>query len=467
MKTLDRKAAGLSVDRPLRVVQFGTGNFLRGFADWMVDILNEKADFNGSIHLVQTKGQQVPESFVGQDYLYHVWLRGFAKGETIDQVRLISSISGISNPELDYSGFLDLAANPELKYVISNATEAGVYFDLNDADFARCPQSFPGKLTAFLYSRFLHVAGDTQKGLVILPCELIASNGTTLREIVLSYADLWQLTPKFLAWLEASCVFCNTLVDRIVPGYPKDGIVELESKTGFRDDWAVVAEPYHFWAIQGPEYLKDVFQTEKTGLEVHIVDDLTGFQTRKVRILNGAHTATVPVAYLAGKRSVREAVEDTLMGKTMQETVFHEIIPSMDLPKEELHAYAAAVFDRFRNPFIHHELISIALNSVSKFRVRVLPSILSYHEKTGSLPPNLICSFAALLFFYSGKTSQEPIPLKDDAAVLRFFAEIWQSGNLETIAEKALGKVDFWGQDLREIPGLQEALVPELEVLQG
>lgn len=467
MKTLDRKTTGTRVDRPLRVVQFGTGNFLRGFADWMVDILNEKADFNGSIHLVQTKGQQVPESFVGQDYLYHVWLRGFAKGETIDQVRLVSCVAGINNPELDYSGFLDLAAQPELKYVISNATEAGVYFDLKDADFAQCPKAFPGKLTALLYARFLHVAGDVAKGLVILPCELISNNGNTLHDMVVSYAYLWQLTPKFLAWLEASCVFCNTLVDRIVPGYPKEEIVELESKTGFRDDWAVVAEPYHFWAIQGPEFLKDVFQTEKTGLEVHIVDDLTGFQTRKVRILNGAHTATVPVAYLAGKRTVREAVEDTLMGKTMQETVFHEIIPSMDLPKEELHAYAAAVFDRFRNPFIRHELISIALNSVSKFRVRVLPSILSYQEKTGSLPPNLMRSFAALLFFYSGKTSQEPIPLKDNAEALQFFAEIWQSDNLETIVEKALGQVDFWGQDLREISGLQEALVQELELLQG
>lgn len=467
MKKLNRETAGINGERPVKVVQFGTGNFLRGFADWMVDILNEKADFNGAVHLVQTKGQSIPDSFVGQDYLYHVWLRGFAKGETIDQVRLISSISGISNPELDYSGFLDLSAQPELKYVISNATEAGVYFDLKDADFAQCPKAFPGKLTALLYARFLHVAGDVAKGLVILPCELIANNGAALREIVLSYADLWQLTPKFHTWLEASCVFCNTLVDRIVPGYPKAEVVELESKTGFRDDWAVVAEPYHFWAIQGPEFLKDVFQTEKTGLEVHIVDDLAGFQTRKVRILNGAHTAMVPLAYLTGLRTVREAVEDTLMGKTMQETVFHEIIPSMDLPKEELEAYAAAVFDRFRNPFIRHELISIALNSVSKFRVRVLPSILSYQKKTGSLPPNLIRSFASLLFFYSGKTSQEPIPLKDNAEVLQFFAEIWQSDNLETIVEKALGQVDFWGQDLREIPGLQEALVQELELLQG
>lgn len=467
MKTLDRKTTGTTVDRPLRVVQFGTGNFLRGFADWMVDILNEKTDFNGAVHLVQTKGQSVPVSFVEQDFLYHVWQRGISKGETIDQVRLVSCVAGINNPELDYSGFLDLAAQPELKYVISNATEAGVYFDLNDVDFAQCPKAFPGKLTAFLYSRFLHVAGDTKKGLVILPCELIANNGTTLREIVLSYADLWQLTPKFLTWLDTSCVFCNTLVDRIVPGFPKENVLELESKTCFRDDWAVVAEPYHFWAIQGPDYLKDVFQTEKTGLEVDIVEDLAGFQTRKVRILNGAHTAIVALAYLSGFRTVRETVENTEMGKIIQTIVFDEIIPSMDLPKEELHGYAAAVFDRFRNPFIRHELISISLNSVSKFRVRVLPSILSYQEKTGSLPPNLMRSFAALLFFYSGKTSQEPIPLKDTAEVLRFFAEIWQFGNLEWIVKEILGKVDFWGQDLRETPGLREGLLKELELLQG
>jgi tagaturonate reductase len=467
MKTLDRKEAQIAVDRPVKVIQFGTGNFLRGFADWMIDILNEKTDFNGSIHLVQTKGLQIPDTFVGQDFLYHVWSRGFAKGDTIDQVRLISSISGISNPELDYAGFLELASKPDVKFVISNATEAGVYFDESDADFSRCPKAFPGKLTALLYSRFLHVAGDTEKGLVILPCELIANNGDTLRKLVLRYAYLWELTPKFLHWLEASCVFCNTLVDRIVPGFPKESVFGLESKTGFRDDWAVTAEPYHFWAIQGPEYLTGVFQTEKTGLEVHIVDDLAGYQTRKVRILNGAHTAMVPLAYLAGLRTVREAVEDQDIGKIIQDIVFQEIIPSMDLLEEELKAYAADVFDRFRNPFIRHELISIALNSVSKFRVRVLPSILSYHEKNAALPPNLLRSFAALLFFYSGKTSQEPIPLKDDVEVLRFFAEIWQSGNLETIVEKTLSREDFWGQDLRKIPGLREGLVKALELLQG
>lgn len=467
MKKLNRKTAGISVDKPVKVVQFGTGNFLRGFADWMVDILNEKTEFNGAVHLVQTKGQSIPESFVEQHYLYHVWLRGVSNGETIDHVRLVSSISGICNPELDYMGFLDLAANPELKYIISNATEAGVYFDLNDTDFAHCPQSFPGKLTAFLYSRFLHVAGDVQKGLVILPCELIANNGKTIHDIVLSYADLWQLTPKFVTWLEASCVFCNTLVDRIVPGFPKDDVIELESRTSFQDDWAVVAEPYHFWAIQGPDYLKDVFQTEKTGLEVHIVHDLVGFQKRKVRILNGAHTAMVPLAYLSGFRTVREAVEDTEMGKFIQEIVFHEIIPSMDLPKEGLQAYAAAVFDRFRNPFIRHELISIALNSVSKFRLRVLPSILSYQEKTGSLPPNLMRSFAALLFFYSRRSSQELIPLKDDAEVLRFFAEIWQIEDMERVVEKVLSRQDFWGQDLRQVPGMRERLLMELKLLRG
>jgi tagaturonate reductase len=281
----------------------------------------------------------------------------------------------------------------------------------------------------------------------------------------LSYTDLWQLTPKFLAWLDVSCVFCNTLVDRIVPGFPKEEVVELESKTGFQDEWAVVAEPYHFWAIQGPEFLKDVFQTEKTGIGVHIVDDLAGFQSRKVRILNGAHTAMVPLAYLSGFRTVRETVEDTEMGKIIQEIVFDEIIPSMDFPEAELKKYAAAVFDRFRNPFIRHELISISLNSVSKFRVRVLPSILSYQGKTGSLPPNLLRSFAALLFFYSGKTSQEPIPLKDDTEVLRFFTEIWQSEDMEMVVEKVLSREDFWGQDLRQVPGLRERLVKELELL--
>lgn len=464
MKKLSRSAIGTIPERPIRVIQFGTGNFLRGFADWMIDILNENTDFNGAVHLVQTKGRSVPDSFVEQDHLYHVWLRGMANGKTIDQVRLISSISGICNPEMDYSGFLDLAANPDLRYVISNATEAGVYFDHHETDMGKCPQSFPGKLTAFLYSRFLHVAADIAKGLVILPCELIPENGQTIRDLVLSYADLWQLTPKFTKWLDDSCFFCNTLVDRIVPGYPKNDAVELESKTGLKDEWAVVSEPYHLWAIQGPGFLRDVFRTDSTGLGVYIVESLAAFQTRKVRILNGAHAAMVPLAYLAGLRTVREAVDDPGIGQLIEELVMDEIIPSLDLPEEEMQEYAKSVFDRFRNPFVRHELISIALNSVSKFRVRVLPSILSYQKKTGRLAPNLLRSFAALLYFYSGKTSQEPIPLKDDPEILRIFAQVWKSGDTQQIVSGLLCREDFWGMDLVKIPGLVDALRQELDL---
>jgi len=452
------------VQRPVKVLQFGTGNFLRGFADWMIEILNEKTDFDGSIHIIQSHGKSIPEDYGKQNYNYHVLIRGLQNGNIIDGYKLITSISRVSNPNLDYAFFLDLAKNPELKYVISNTTEAGIVFDKNDRSPDFVPVTFPGKLAALLYSRHVFFEGDETKGLVILPCELIENNGKKLKECVIQYAVLWDLPTSFLTWLDTACTFCNTLVDRIVPGFPKENMEEFEKKSGFRDQLAVVAEPYHFWAIEGPKDLEDIFQTEKTGLNVAIVGDLQPFRLRKVRILNGAHTVMVPVGYLKGFRTVGEVMEDPELLKFVEETIFQEIIPTLDLDKAELDAYAKDILDRFRNPFIRHELISISLNSISKFRVRVLPTILEYHSRTGELPKNLLRSFAELIRFYKGEIRGESIPLKDEPFVLEFFEKAWKNENLDETVETVLSNVSLWGMDLNQIEGFKSKIISSFEI---
>jgi tagaturonate reductase len=453
--------------RPVKVLQFGTGNFLRGFADWMIEIMNEKTDFDGSIQIVQSHGKSIPEEFVKQNYNYQVFERGIQSGKIIDDYKLVTSVSGVSNPYLDYGFYLDLAKNPDLEFIISNTTEAGIIFDEKDVDPKNVPATFPGKLAALLYERFTLFEGNETKGLTILPCELIENNGEKLKDCVIKYAGLWELPKKFLAWLDTKCTFCNTLVDRIVPGFPKENIEEFEKKTGFRDHLAVVAEPYHFWAIEGPDTLKAIFQTEKTGLNVHIVKDLQPYRLRKIRILNGAHTAMVPVAYLRGIRTVGEAMEDPDISVFISDTIYKEIIPTLDLPKEELEQFAADVMDRFRNPFIRHELISISLNSISKFRVRVLPTILEYHRRTGQFPENLIRSFVDLIRFYKGEINGETIPLKDEPVVLDFFEKVWKKEKPEEVVEKVLSNLDLWGMDLSQIQGLKAKVIGYLEMAEN
>jgi tagaturonate reductase len=462
MKHLKRQNIDLP-NRPVRVIQFGEGNFLRGFVDWMVDLMNEKTDFNGDIQVVQPLEQGLGSKINEQDGLFHVKLQGIQSGKIIQENRLITCVRGVLNPFEDYNVFLKLGEIEELKFVVSNTTEAGITFDPNDKSCETLPLTFPGKLTALLYHRFKTFSGNSSKGLVLIPCELIDKNGIQLKSLVLDYAKLWDLPISFTKWIDDHNVFCNTLVDRIVPGFPKETIKEIQNELGFEDNLVVMAEPFHFWVIEGPENLQEIFPAGKAGLQVKFVKDQSPYRTRKVRILNGAHTALVPVAYLNGLRTVGEAVEDVAIGGFIKDTIYKEIIPTLDLPKEELEQFASNALDRFRNPFIHHELISIALNSISKFKVRVLPSLLEYRARTGNWPNNLTKSLAALIKFYSGITDQESIPLKDDAHVLEFFERIWQEKHLSIIVSETLGKVDFWGEDLRKYKGLVEAVLVHLE----
>ncbi|WP_186756696.1 tagaturonate reductase [Echinicola salinicaeni] len=465
MKTLNRQNIPQFPERPVKVLQFGEGNFLRGFVDWIIDIMNEKTDFNGDVQIIQPIPQGMGDLINQQEGLYHVQLSGIQNGIAKESTRLINCVKGVLNPYEDYQAYLKLAENPDLKFIISNTTEAGISFNPNDDSKDKIPDSFPGKLTALLYHRFEVFNGGKEKGLHIIPCELIDKNGEKLKETILQYASLWQLPKGFIDWLNASNTFSNTLVDRIVPGFPKETIKEIQSDIGYEDNLVVKAEPFHLWVIEGPEAIKEDFPADKAGLDVIFVKDQSPYRTRKVRILNGAHTSLVPVAYLNGLRTVRESVEDPKVGKFLNDTIQNEIIPTLDLPKEELKQFANDVMDRFKNPFVKHLLSSIALNSISKFKVRVLPSLLEYKERKNELPQNLIHSLAALLLFYKGTFNGEETPVNDNEEIMSFFKNIWESDDLEKVAHEALRNIELWDIDLSTIEGLEAAVIQQMNLI--
>ncbi|EAZ81037.1 tagaturonate reductase [Algoriphagus machipongonensis] len=464
MKTLSKSFVSRQ-ERPVKILQFGNGNFLRGFTDYMVEEANEKGVFNGNIQVVQVHSPVADPKMIEQDCLFHVLIRGLKEGKQVDEAKLITCIHGISNPNEDFNTYLKLAENPDLRFIISNTTESGIQFDSTDINPDELPSSFPGKVAALLYRRFLHFQGDPSKGLIFIPCELIEDNGITLRTCIDQYASLWKLPKAFTEWLFSACTFCNTLVDRIVPGFPKDSIQEIQERIGFEDKLAVMAEPFHFWAIEGPEHVKEEFPLDRAGLDVLFVKDLTPFRTRKVRILNGGHTSMVPYAYLTGIRTVREAVEDPVIGKFMREVIFNEIIPTLDMPKDELEKFANDVLERFANPFIVHELKSIALNSISKFKVRVLPSLLEYYESKNLWPEKLTLAFAALLVFYKGEYKGVETPVNDNPSIMAEFKAAWELGSTKETVEKLLSERSYWGEDLREHEGLVEAVSKAVDEL--
>ncbi len=461
MEILTRKDSQQTITRPIKVLQFGTGNFLRGFADWIIDVMNEKTSFNGDVQMIQVHGKNPPTQIEAQEGLYHLLTRGFKDGKTVDEVRLITSVRGATNPYLDYQAFLELGKIPEVEWIISNTTEAGIYFQDKDTSPDNTPESFPGKLAALLYARYQHFEGADDKGVHVLPCELIENNGDKLKEITLRYTRHWNLENDFTQWVDQHVHFYNTLVDRIVPGFPQGDAVAISRKTGYEDPLMVMAEPFHFWAIEAPESLGEKFPADKLGLDVRFVKDLQPYRTRKVRILNGGHTSMVPLAYLRGLRVVKEAVEDPYIHQFLKEAITNEIIPSMDMPEEELNKFANDVVERFKNPFIEHQLSAIALNSISKFKVRVLPSLLDYIKKKETLPPRLVQSFAALLVFYKGTYRGEAMPLKDDPVIINYFDKLWKAKDPGDAVLDALGKITFWDQDLTVVPGLSKAVSEE------
>ena len=451
-----------------KILQFGEGNFLRGFADWMIQVLNNKNLFNGSVVVVQPIAEGMADVINSQDGLYTLYMRGVVNGETQTNKELVSCISRAVNPYTEYDKFQETSQNADIRFIISNTTESGISYLGNENASDKPQKSFPGKLTNWLYNRYQFFNGDLQKGVIILPCELIDKNGSVLKDIILKLAGDWHYSEDFVTWINKANVFCNTLVDRIVTGYPKDRISEIEAQQGYTDKLVVESELFHLWVIEGPQWIENELPFAKAGLNVIVTDNLQLYRTRKVRILNGAHTSLLPIAYLSGFETVRESIENEVVSKFLNEILFTEIIPSMDIPDEQLVDYAGEVTNRFLNPYIQHFWMSIALNSISKFTARVLPSILHYYKMQNQLPEKLVFSFAALLYFYRGFRGSEPIKLNDTPEIIHFFNQTWAGFDgtdvkLDEIVNAVLKQSDFWSTDLTDVHGMQAMIVNYLK----
>ena len=458
----------VKTERPVKILQFGEGNFLRAFVDYMVDIANERAVFDGGVAIVKPIAFGSVSALNAQDCVYTVILRGKQDGETFSLNRVVTSVVKAFDPYSQYDDYAALAKLPELRFIVSNTTEAGIVYDESDDYTLKPPGSYPGKLTKFLYERYQNFNGATDKGLIILPVELIEMNGAKLRECCIKLSERWGLPSDFCKWLLDCNIFCSTLVDRIVTGYPKDEADHIETELGYKDELIVTGEPFALWVIEceKPHLVQNEFPLDKAGLPVVFTNNLQPYRERKVRILNGAHTSTVLAAYLAGLDTVGELMSDKTMRKLIKRNINIELAPNVPLPEDEVKAFANSVMERFENPFIKHSLLSISLNSVSKFRARVLPSIKDTFKRTGRLPDSLCFSLAALMAFYSGdlnssgklvaKRDNDTYEIMDDAPVIRFFAENHVLPPDE-FAGALLKREDFWGENLIIVlPGIAD-----------
>ena len=466
-------------EAPEKVLQFGEGNFLRAFVDYWFDVANEKAGWNGKCVIIKPRNSDdtICRQLNAQDGLYTLYLRGTEKGEKVDSKRIISSVSRCLNPykEADFLAMMEVAVSDELEYVVSNTTEAGITYDPACQLADRPCASFPGKLTQVLYQRYL--AG--KPGLVILSCELIDDNGKELQKCVNQYIEQWDLEKGFHDFVNQQCTFCSTLVDRIVPGTIRDAaqVARMEEENGYRDALMDVGEVFGTWIIEGPGWLEERLPFKAAGVNCIVVPDVMPYKKRKVRILNGAHTGFVLGAYLGGYDIVRDCMYDPSITGYMNKMLFEEILPILPLSKEDVESFAAAVQDRFRNPFIDHELLSISLNSTSKWRARNMPSFLEYTECYGKLPTCLSMSFAAYIAFYSsdvqelndtGLVCRRPkgdcYTCRDDRWVLEFYWE-HRTDTVEALVDVVMRNERMWGLDLREIPGFAAATVSNLKLI--
>ena len=462
-------------DAPEKVLQFGEGNFLRAFVDYWFDMSNERVGWNGKCVLVQPIAPGLAKMINDQEGLYTLYLRGRQNGEKVDAKRVISSVSRCLNPyeKDDYEKMMEVAVSDDLEYIVSNTTEAGIVYDASCQQNDCPPSSFPAKLTQVLYARYK--AG--KPGIVMLSCELIDNNGKELLKCVNQYIEQWGLEEGFSKWVNEDCTFCSTLVDRIVPGRIRDAkeVARLEAENGYHDDLIDVGEVFGVWNIEGPEWLAEKLPFKAAGLNCPVVPDVTPYKKRKVRILNGAHTGFVLGAYLGGFDIVRDCMQDDTVRGFMNKMLYDEVIPTLPLDKKDLEDFAAAVEDRFNNPFVNHELMSISLNSTSKWRARNMPSFLEYVEEKGQLPVCLTTSFAAYVAFYSNdvqaltdaglvckRAKGNEYTVSDDRWVLEFYYA-HKDDSAADLVHAVMTNEQMWGQDLTKIAGFEAAVVADLE----
>ncbi|MBS1210848.1 MAG: uxaB [Proteobacteria bacterium] len=426
---------------PVRILQIGDGNFLRGFADWLIDVTNGAGLFNGRVTIAQPLARGLADMLNAQEGLYTVLLRGVQGGQTVDARRIISCVDAALNPYSQWNEMLTCAQDATLRFVISNTTEAGIAHVDEPLVADTCPNSFPAKVAALLWTRFQKLGGSAASGLVFLPCELIEANGSKLRSIVLKHAEAWKLPADFVAWVKDHNYFCNTLVDRIVPGFPAAEAEKLYAELGYTDPLMVAAEPFLLWVIEGPAHLAEEIPLHKAGLD-----------------------------------TVQQMTEDQVVSKYLNRVMFEEIVPFVPLPEAERKSYAETIMERFANPHIRHELISIALNSVSKWQVRVLPTVKDYVAKYGKAPVGLSFSLAALLNFYhgkfnaagefSGERAAGAYPIRDNPEVLIAIDEAWRAwkdgDDVASLVHGLLADVRLWGEDLNQVAGLTEQVARSL-----
>lgn len=441
MDKLSNKTAARKV-RPIRILQFGEGNFLRAFADWMVDIANERGVMDAGVAVVAPRFGDKPaiRSLKAQDGLYHVMLEGIAEGKPARENRLVTAIERVLSPTVDYQEYVDTILSPDLQVVISNTTEAGIKYEKDDAT-ADIPATFPGKVANMLWRRWKAFGGDPEKGLVFVCCELIEDNGYRLRECVLRQAEENGMGQDFIDWVKDSCAFCDSLVDRIVSGFPADSIADATAELGYDDEMVVKGELYHLWVIGGEGYerARQLLPLDRAGLHVEFLPSVKEFRDKKVRILNGSHTGMTPIALQMGCETVREAFDNPQVNKFVCDMVEREALPMIDGDRAELKAFADGILERFYNPYIRHQLKSIALNSLSKWEARNLPTASDFYKRTGKHAEHEAFALASLLTLYNPASGFEPDDEPQRVASIR---EAWDTGDCQAVAEAAMGYLE-------------------------
>lgn len=438
LKPLNRSTVDVELQRPVRVLQFGEGNFLRAFVDWQIDIANEKGVLDTSVAIVSPRFNENHATSIlkQQDCLFNVMLEGIEEGKPKREIRLVKSVCDIMAPdnEDDRKRYESLILSPELRFVVSNTTEAGIRYEKDDV-MSWKPVTFPGKVTNLLWKRFNHFHGDKSKGLIFICCELIEDNATTLHNYVIRHAEEANLGSDFINWINEACIFVDTLVDRIVPGFPKDNIDEVKAELGFDDNVVVKGELYHLWAIGGKDYetVAREFPLDKAGMHVLFMPSIKAFRDKKVRILNGSHTGMVPVALQLGCETVMDAFNNKDVNRFINKMVENEVLPMIDEDPAELKAFADGILERFYNPYIKHYLKSIALNSLSKWEARNFPTVLDTYTKAGKLAEFELFTFAALLSLYGPGSSFSP---EDDEAALAKIKELWNDRDFADTVRK-------------------------------